>query len=171
MPYKTLISLITKPFAWLLAILFLVEETIWDWTAARMVRLSALRSIRAIERRISARPPKLALFAFLLPSIILIPAKLIGLHAMAAGHVFIGAIVFLLAKFVGMALFSRIFNLTRPALMQIPRFAAIYEVVMRYRNRIHAYLDGWVAYQRVKQVLRDLKVRLACQIRFKPESK
>ncbi len=82
---------------------------------------------------------------------ILIPAKLIGLHAIAAGHWLLGSAIFLVAKVAGVALFSRIFNLTRPALMTLGWFARFYAWVMGYRNRIHAYLDGWEAYQRIKR--------------------
>jgi hypothetical protein len=104
--------------------------------------------------------PRWALVAFLLPSLILIPAKLIGLHAIADGHLFIGSGVFILAKLLGMALFSRIFNLTRPALMQLAWFARLYEFVMHYRNRIHAYLDNWAAYQRIKLRIKALADRI-----------
>ena len=112
--------------------------------------------VHAIEKHITTLPPRWAFFTFLLPSLILVPAKLIGLHAIASGHIFLGSSVFVLAKLLGMALFSRIFNLTRPALMQLAWFARLYEFVMRYRNRIHAYLDNWAAYQRIK-----LRVRVA----------
>lgn len=139
------------PFAWTAAIIFLIEEAIWDWTAAWMAKLGAVRFIRAVEQRIAAQPPRRALFTFLLPSLILIPAKLIGLHSIAAGHWVIGGGVFILAKIAGMALFSRIFNLTRPALMQLGWFAKLYTKVMYYRNRIHDYLAHWQAYQLVKQ--------------------
>ena len=130
-----------------------------------MARLGAVRFIHAIEQRIIALPPRWALFAFLLPSLILVPAKLIGLHAMTAGHWLIGGGVFLLAKFAGMALFSRIFNLTRPALLQLKWFALLYTKVMYYRNRIHAYLDHWQAYQHVKQRIHALGA--AIRLRFK----
>ena len=35
-------------------------------------------------------------------------------------------------------------------------FARLYEWVMSYRNRIHAYLDQWAAYQKVKRNLATL---------------
>lgn len=139
------------PFTWAAAIIFLIEEALWDWTAALMARLGATRFVRAVETRIAALPPRWALVTFLLPSITLIPAKLLALHAIATGHWFIGGTILVLAKLLGMALFSRIFNLTRPALMQLAWFARLYATVMYYRNRIHAYLDNWVAYQRIKQ--------------------
>ena len=34
--------------------------------------------------------------------------------------------------------------------MQFAWFARLYAFVMLYRNRIHDYLDNWVAYQRIK---------------------
>lgn len=145
--------LLLAPFIWFAALVFLIEEAIWDWTAKLMARLGALRLIHAVERHIAALHPRWALLTFLLPSLILIPAKLIGLHAIAAGHWLFGSGIFILAKLAGMALFSRIFNLTRPALMQIGWFARLYEKVMYYRNRIHDYLAHWQAYQHVKQRL------------------
>ncbi|HEU0186630.1 MAG TPA: hypothetical protein VFR06_01920, partial [Gallionellaceae bacterium] len=140
--------LFITPLVWLAAIVFLIEEFIWDTTARLMARLGALRYIHAVEKHIASLPPRWAVIAFLLPSGILIPAKLIGLHAIAQGHWMLGGATFALAKIAGMALFSRIFNLTRPALLQVHWFARLYNWVMHYRNRIHAYLDQWAAYQR-----------------------
>jgi hypothetical protein len=151
---RKLKRLLLVPLSWFAAIIFLIEEFIWDKTAALMARLGTMRLVRAIETRISTLLPTWALVTFLLPSLILIPAKLIGLHAIARGHLLLGSGVFLLAKLLGMALFSRIFNLTRPALMQLMWFARLYAFVMLYRNRIHDYLDNWVAYQRIKLRIR-----------------
>jgi hypothetical protein len=154
------------PFTWLLAFLFLIEEAIWDWTAKLMARLGAIRFVHAVEAHIATLPPRWALFTFLLPSLILVPAKLLGLHAIATGHWLVGGAIFVLAKLLGMALFSRIFNLTRPALMQLSWFAWLYSTVMVYRNRIHAYLDNWVAYQHVKQGIRVLIAMIKARFRF-----
>ncbi len=147
---------VLSPFVWLAAAVFLIEEAIWDWTAAAMARLGALRAVHAVEKRISALPARWAFLAFILPSTIFIPAKLLGLHAIAKGHWLVGSAIFLTAKVAGFALFSRIFNLTRPALMQLAWFARAYAWVMHYRNRIHAYLDSWQAYQHVKQRIRAI---------------
>lgn len=150
---KTLKRLLLTPLIWLAALVFLIEEFIWDSTARFMARMGAIRAIHAIEKRIAALPPRWAVLAFLLPSSILIPAKLIGLHAIAQGHWLIGSMTFIAAKIAGMALFSRIFNLTRPALLQIYWFANLYSWIMLYRNRIHAYLDNWADYQKIKRSL------------------
>ncbi len=159
--------LLLAPLSWLAAIVFLIEEAIWDWTAALMAKLGAVRFVHAVEKHIATLPPRWALFAFLLPTVTLIPAKLIGLHAIATGHWLIGSGVFLLAKLLGMALFSRIFNLTRPALMQLKWFARFYAFVMYYRNRIHAYLDNWPAYQRIKLRVKTLAAEIKSAFRRK----
>ncbi len=151
---RKLKRLVVAPFVWLAALVFLIEEGIWDWTAAFMARLGALRAVHAVEKRIAALPPRGAVLAFILPSTIFVPAKLLGLHAIAAGHWLVGSGIFVFAKIAGFALFSRIFNLTRPTLMQLGWFARIYAWIMHYRNRIHAFLDNWQAYQRIKARLR-----------------
>lgn len=153
------------PFVWLAALIFLIEEAIWDWTAALMARLGALRAVHAVEKRIAALPARWAFVAFILPSSIFVPAKLLGLHAIAAGHWLLGSGIFVFAKVAGFALFSRIFNLTRPTLMQLAWFARIYAWIMYYRNRIHAYLDNWQAYQRVKLRLRTLLTGIKTALR------
>lgn len=153
---KKIKRLLLTPLIWVAALVFLIEEFIWDSTARLMARLGALRAIHAVEKHIAALPPRWAVIAFLLPSSILIPAKLIGLQAIAHGHWLLGSTTFVLAKIAGMALFSRIFNLTRTALLQVHWFARLYERVMFYRNRIHAYLDNWAAYQRAKRAIVSL---------------
>jgi hypothetical protein len=157
--------LILTPLTWLAAMLFLIEEFIWDQTARLMTWLGTLPVVRAIEHHIAGLSPRWAAFAFLLPSSTLIPAKLIGLHAIASGHWYFGAAIIVVAKLVGVALFSRIFNLTRPALMQVRWFAGLYNKVMYYRNLIHSYLDQWAAYQLVKQRIKSLIARIKAIIR------
>jgi hypothetical protein len=142
------------PLIWLAAIIFLLEEFIWDTTARLMARLGNHPVVRAIEQHIAALTSYWAVLAFLLPSSILVPAKLIGLHAISQGHWILGSLIFSAAKIIGMALFSRIFNLTRPALLKIRWFNQLYEWVMHYRNLLHAYLDNWPAYQRMKLTLK-----------------
>ncbi len=157
---KKLKRIVLTPFVWLAAAVFLIEEAIWDWTAAVMARLGALRAVHAVEQRISALPSRWAFLAFIVPSAIFVPAKLLGLHAIAMGHWLVGSAIFLAAKVAGFALFSRIFTLTRPALMRLAWFARLYAWVMGYRNRIHAFLDSWAAYQRVRAILSGLKSAL-----------
>lgn len=141
------------PFIWIAAAIFLAEELLWDATAWLMQQLHVFRFVAWIENRIANLRPKFALFAFCLPSLVLIPAKLFALAALAHGQVMYGATILVIAKLIGMALFSRIFRLTKPALMTIKRFVRLHDGVMGYRNRIHAYLDGLRAFQAAKAAI------------------
>lgn len=155
-----MLNRIKAPLTWALAIFFLIEEAIWDWTAVKMAKLSTIRFINWVEVKISAASPYVALFIFALPTLILQPAEIIGVQAIASGHWIVGGLVFVVAKIVGMALFARIFNLTKPALMQFKWFVWVYTTVMGYRNRIHEYLDSWESYQKVKLYVKDWKKSL-----------
>jgi hypothetical protein len=141
------------PFIWLAAAIFLAEELLWDASAWLMQSLRVFRLVAWMEDWIANLRPKFALFAFCLPSLVLIPAKLFALGALAHGQVMYGASILILAKLIGMALFSRIFRLTKPALMTIKRFVKLHDWVMCYRNKIHAYLGEIRVYQAAKTAI------------------
>ena len=52
--------------------------------------------------------------------------------------------------------------------MQLAWFVRLYEFVMYYRNRIHAYLDNWAAYQRIKLRIKTLADSIKATFRRKP---
>lgn len=146
--------LFIRPFVWLAAAIFLAEELLWDVTAWLMSYLRVFRVVAWVENWMSSLSPKVALLAFCLPSLVLIPAKLFALSALAHGHVWYGASILLAAKVMGMALFSRIFRITKPALMTLPQFVRLHDWVMGYRNRIHAYIQNLRAFQVAKAAIR-----------------
>ncbi|MDD2776796.1 MAG: hypothetical protein PHU06_12635 [Gallionella sp.] len=146
--------LFVMPFIWLAAAIFLAEELLWDVTAWLMSYFRVFRVVVWVENWMSSLSPKVALFAFCLPSLILIPAKLFALSALAHGHVWYGASILMAAKVTGMALFSRIFRITKPALMTLPQFVRLHDWVMGYRNRIHAYIENLSAFQVAKAAIR-----------------
>ena len=117
---RKLKRLLLVTLSWFAAIVFLIEEAIWDWTAALMAKLGAVRLVRAIEARITALLPPLGVGYFPAaqpdphPGQTHRPARHRDRTRAPRGG------VFLLAKLLGMALFSRIFNLTRPHLCNSP---------------------------------------------------
>jgi hypothetical protein len=147
------------PFIWMAAAIFLAEELLWDATAWLMQQLHVFRFIAWIENKIANLRPKFALFAFCLPSLVLIPAKLFALGALAHGQVVYGASILVAAKLIGMALFSRIFRLTKPALMTLPRFVKLHDWVMLYRNKIHAYIETLRVFQAAKSAILQMAKR------------
>jgi hypothetical protein len=112
--------------SWLLALVVLFEEWGWEPLQRALGRLARLPFIGALERWIGALPPRAALVVFVLPSLLLLPVKLVALWLIGQGHAVLGAATVVAAKLIGTALVARLFSLTRPALMQLAWFASLY---------------------------------------------
>jgi len=104
----------------------LFEEWGWDPLARAVARLASHRMWAALERRVRALPPWAALLCFFVPMLLLLPLKLVALWLFARGQMLIGVLLLGAAKLAGTALVARIFQLTQPALMQLPFFARWY---------------------------------------------
>ena len=122
LPLKALKSLAS----WLLALVLLFEEWGWEPLQRALAAIGRLPGLRWIEGRIRALPPYAALALFLLPTLLLLPVKLLALWLIGQGKVVAGTVVIVAAKIVGTAIVARLFALTQPALMQLAWFASVY---------------------------------------------
>ncbi len=111
---------------WLLALVILFEEWGWEPLQRVLARIGAWRGLRWIESAIRRLPPYAALALFALPTLALLPVKLGALWLIGKGQVMAGAALILAAKVAGTAIVARLFTLTRPALMRLAWFAALY---------------------------------------------
>ena len=167
-----------RPLWILVALLFLFEAWLWDrlapavrWVVDRIAwRTLKLRVAALIERL----PPYPTLLVFLIPIILLLPIKLIGLWMLAQGHWF-GAMATLgAAKVVSMGFTAFTFDVTRPKLLQLPWFCRLYEWVLKWLAWAHALIDpvkaevrAWIAREiqplsrRLRTLLRLMKRRRA----------
>ncbi|MBL0150007.1 MAG: hypothetical protein IPP87_15380 [Ideonella sp.] len=123
-------------FIGLLALLILFEEWGWDPLQRALAWVGRLPVLRQIEVLIRLLPPLAALGLLLLPSVLLVPAKLGALWLIANGHRLLGVSVIVLAKVVGTAIVARLFTLTRPALMRMPWFARLYARWTRWKSEL-----------------------------------
>lgn len=110
----------------LLAALILFEEWGWEPLQRALARVGRLPGLRWLERHIQTLSPYAALALFSLPTLTLLPVKLLALWLIGQGKVLAGTLVILLGKLVGTAIVARLFNLTQPALMQLAWFARGY---------------------------------------------
>ncbi|MDB5964752.1 MAG: hypothetical protein JWQ72_1252 [Polaromonas sp.] len=88
------------------------------------------------------------MLAFGIPVLSLLPIKLLAWYLFAEGHAAIGLGMIIAAKVGGTALAARLFQLTEPALMQLPWFARYYLPWKRWKDRMLAQLRGsawWLA--------------------------
>ncbi len=127
----------------LLALLILFEEWGWDplqRALARIARLPVLRNLEAAVERLS---PPAALVVLLLPTLLLVPIKLLALWQISQGQPLRGLLVVVVAKLVGTALLARLFTLTRPALMQWPWFARAYQRWTTWKQALLQRVRRW----------------------------
>lgn len=131
-----------------LALLILFEE--WGWAPLQraMAALGRLPLLRQLEAAIGRAPPRWALVLLLLPTLLLVPVKLLALWAIAQGHRLLGLLVIVAAKLLGTALVARLFALTQPALMRLPWFARLY-------GRWHAWKEARLAQVRASWAWRS----------------
>lgn len=148
------------PLRWifkvLLALLILFEE--WGWEPLRRVfaLFAMLPVIRQFEALLKRLPPRWALVVLLLPSLVILPIKLLAVWLLAEGRVTLGIAVIVAAKLVGTALLAWLFQLIQPALMQLPWFARLHGRWTAWK----AELLAWVRASAVWRSARAIKLRV-----------
>jgi hypothetical protein len=145
-----------RPLWILLALVFLFEAWLWERLKPIVGWFVALVPWRALKARTKAAiahlPPVATLFVFLVPVILLLPLKLVGLWLLARG-LWLGAMATLaLAKVVSMGVTAFIFDLTRPKLLQLAWFRWLYEHMLAWLEWAHALADPYK--EKIKQWLR-----------------
>jgi hypothetical protein len=147
----------------LLLPVILFEEWGWDALLALAARMAAWLHLEALQRRIAALPPYGALAVLLLPSLLLVPVKLLGLWMLTRGLVLWSLLLVLVSKLVGTAVLAQLFTLTRPQLMKIAWFARGYEAWTAWKNRWLDWLRAtapWQAARRWRRSAADWLRRL-----------
>jgi hypothetical protein len=120
----------------LAAAVLALEAWLWEPLKRAMAWLGRLPVLRALERWIAGLPPWAALATFATPSVVLLPAKLLGLQLLASGERLLGLGVFALAKVAGTAIVARLFTLTEPALRRMPWFARLLDAFLGFKTRV-----------------------------------
>jgi hypothetical protein len=126
----------------LAAVWILIEEWLWDGLKRGMQWLGRLPIVRGAEARISRAGPKTAISLFLIPWLLLLPAKLLAFWLMGTGRAAAGLSVFVAAKLLGTALLARLFTLTRPALLTITWFRRLHDWFAAIKLRLFVYVRG-----------------------------
>lgn len=160
-PLRALWRLLRYPFRWLLAIVILFEEWGWQPLQRAMARIGQLPVLRQLEALIAKLPPYAALVVFFLPGLMLLPVKLLALWLIGEGQAGLGLAIIVIAKLLGTAIVARLFALTRPALMRLAWFAAVYTRWTAWKEALLA----WVRASRVWRTARAIKRRVGRMVR------
>lgn len=142
---RPLLYRLTRPLLVLLALLFLFEAWLWERLKPVVGWVVALIPWAALKARIAAAieelPPYPTLLVFLVPLLLLLPLKFLGVWLLAHGS-WLGALATLaLAKVVSVGVTAFIFEVTRPKLLQLPWFRRLYDWVMASVAWAHGLID------------------------------
>ena len=134
-----------QPFWVLLAIIFLIEAWLWDHLepiVARVVALVPLRRFKQwLAERVDSLSPAMTLVVFIVPVLPLFPLKLVGLWLLAHEYWLSAISTLVFAKFLGVGVTAFIFDVTRPKLLEMRWFEALYDFVMGLRAKAAALVD------------------------------
>jgi hypothetical protein len=144
-------------FVVIVALIILFEEWLWEPLRRLMLKFGQLPMIRRASLFLAALSPRMAMLVYLGPMILLVPFKIIGLWLIGKGHALMGLTTFLSAKILGTALFSWLFSLTKPALMQIAWFANVYAQVCRISEMAHTWIHRQPIYSWTRQWLTQVR--------------
>ena len=142
-----------------LALLILFEEWGWGPLGRLMARLARLRFIASAERHITALPPVAALAVYALPWRLLLPVKVLALWLIGGGQALLGCAVVIGAKLLGTAVVARLFTLTKPALLRMRWFAALYARWLAWKNAMVVWVRESDLWHQAAAIRRDLERR------------
>lgn len=142
------------------ALWLVLEEWVWDGLVALTRWIARLPVFRGLEARIQRLGPKAAMAVFVVPWLLMLPVKVLGLWLFGTGRFWAGVVVFVVGKLIGTALLARLFTLTRPALLQIGWFRRFYGWFTALRDRVYAYVRSLRTYQVVRGWLHAVRMRV-----------
>lgn len=155
-----MLKLLFSPLRWLarllLALLILFEEWGWEPLRRAMAWLAGRLPLCWLERGLSRLSPHAALVVLILPSLLIIPVKLLALWLITQGQAVLGLAVIVAAKLGGTALLAWLFHLIEPALMRLPWFARLYARWNGWKTELLV----WVRASASWRMARALKLRL-----------
>ena len=154
---------ISKPFWFLLALLFLLEAWLWDLLVPPIRALIEKIGWQAIKEKLGlwlvSLPHWMIVCIFILPDTILLPVKLGGLWLAVQGHVILGTGIFIVAKTVSLGTTVLLFELCRDRLLELDWFRWVYEKIEAARAWARAQTEP--IKHELAVMMQNLRTRLA----------
>jgi len=141
----------------LLAIIVLIEEFLWELLTFLGGKLAKILRLEKFEAWLSKTPPYIALLAFIIPILVVLPINLFAFWLMAVGCVIRGVTLEILAKLLGTFLIARVFALTRNQLMTFLWFTKLYNTIIKWVNWAHEVVSHTKIYQVTKEIKAKIK--------------
>ena len=142
-------SRIFKPLVFLVAgIYFLVDAAFWTLAKPVIRRLADHWIFDGVRTWVMSLGPYPTLALFVVPVLVLEPAKAVAAYLTATGHVVSGLMVLGVTELLKLVLIERLFRISRDKLMSIPAFAWCYGKLQQAQNWVDS-LSAWRLARRV----------------------
>jgi hypothetical protein len=137
------LSRIFKPFVFVVAgIYFLVDAAFWTLAKPVIRWLADHWIFDSVRTWVLSLGPYATLALFVVPVLVLEPAKPVAAYLTATGHVVSGLLVLGVAELLKLVLIERLFSASRDKLMSIPAFAWGYGKFQQARAWVES-LSAW----------------------------
>jgi len=153
------------PAIFVIAVVIVLEECLWEGLKRGMQKLSALPLVAAAEARLRQLGPWASLGVLVLPATILFPCKLAAFWALAHHRPMLGLAVLVAAKIAGTSVAAYLFAIVRDSARQLAWFDRCYSAVIRVLDRTRAWLARQPTYRAARAVAAAARARSARLLR------
>ena len=150
----------------LLAIIVIFEEWLWDALAVIGQWLSHLLHLERFDEWLVNASPNKALFAFLIPLIIVTPFNLLAVFLLSHGAIIQGVMLEIAVKLVGTLLIARIFRLTKTALLTFDWINSLYYSITRLLHWAHELIHNTAIYRLSVEIKQAVKAKMTEWLRL-----
>jgi len=157
-PFKRALEVVLVPIA--AAIIFL-EQVLIKYLNVAMAAFARLTWVARFEAWLLTLPPYGALLAFALPSILILPVKVVTLWCTLHGRYTLALLTLVAGKILGTAILARLYRILQPKLMSIPWFAWADTRFFYWRDRAYAFVKALPAWQQAAALIKRARAWLA----------
>ena len=156
-PLKRALELLIIPLA---AAVVFFEQTLIRMLNAITAVVARWAPIAALEAWLRKQPPRIAMLAFVAPSILILPIKFSAIYFVAHRHFMMAIAAVVIGKVLATAIVARLYVVLRPTLMTIGWFARLDTWFFFWRDRAYAYVRALPAWQKAKAIIDRTRLRL-----------
>ena len=136
------------------------EQTLIRMLNAITAALARWAPIAALEAWLKKQPPYIALLAFVMPSILILPIKFSAIFFAAHRHYMMAIAAVVIGKVLATAIVARLYVVLGPTLMTIGWFARLDTWFFYWRDRAYAFVRAIPAWQKAKALIGRMRLRL-----------
>ncbi|MBS0540116.1 MAG: hypothetical protein JSR47_15220 [Proteobacteria bacterium] len=156
-PLKRALELLLVPLA---AAIVFFEQVLIRMLNVLTAALARWSPIAAIEAWLKKQPPGIALCAFVMPSILILPIKFSAIFFAAHHRFFLAIAAVVIGKMLATAIVARLYVVLKPTLMTIPWFARVDTWFFYWRDQAYAFVRSLPAWQRARAAIDRVRLRL-----------